>query len=377
MSDLKGASFFLCVVITLFPVFFSTSIVKANVTGLELSQKIAEDATRPTESWPLPAAGPPALPGKTLVYIAEDLRNGGILGVGTGVREAAAAIDWKVHILDVGSKEERRQAVFAEAFSLKPDGVILGGMDGRANATYLSQFEKAGIPIAGWHVAPFPGPVEGTPIRVNITTDSLEVARVAAHYAIADSEGTASVVIFTDSRFAIALQKSASMAEVIAQCKECTVLEIKDLALDTVAEQMTEVTGDLLDKYGERWQYSLAINDLYFDHAVASLVMRGYSADAPPFSISAGDGSPSAFLRIQNDSYQKATVPEPLLFHGWQLIDELNRLMQNQPASGYITPPHMVTGKNIWPKEERLNLFDPKNDYRKDYLHNWRQGSRQ
>jgi ribose transport system substrate-binding protein len=376
LADSKGISLFLCA-IALSSLFFCSWPLRVNATSLEFSRKITVEAQRPTENWPLPPAGPPGLVGKTIVYIGEDLRNGGILGVGSGVREAAAAMGWNIKIMDIGSREERRKDVFAEAFSVKPDGIILGGLDGQANAVYLTQFEKAGIPIAGWHVAPLPGPVEGTPIQINIATDSLEVARVAAHYVIADSQGAASVVIFTDDRYAIALKKSTTMAEVIGSCKECTVLETRNLALDTVAQHMPDATGDLLDKYGERWQYSLAVNDLYFDHAVASLVMRGCKADGPPYSISAGDGSPSAFLRIQNDSYQNATIPEPLLFHGWQLIDELNRLMQNQQPSGYITPPHIVSKKNIWSKMERLNLFDPKNNYRKHYLRNWGQESRQ
>ncbi|WP_136805176.1 substrate-binding domain-containing protein [Desulfosediminicola flagellatus] len=350
---------------------------KAELTGLELSRQIARDATKPTESWPLPSAGPVALDNQTIVYIGEDLRNGGILGVGAGVREAARSIGWKVYFFDIGSRDEFRESVFSEAFSKRPDGIILGGMDGVANAVFLNRFEEAGIPVVGWHVAPFPGPVAGTPIQVNVTTDSLEVARTAAHYVIADSEGEAKVILFTDSRFAIALKKSSTMQEIIGACEKCTVLETLDIELDEVAQQVPQAVEKLLNKYGERWHYSLGINDLYFDYFVTPLVMNGYQPDGAPLSISAGDGSPSAFLRIQNDSYQKATVPEPLLFHGWQLIDELNRLLQKHPPSGYISPPHIVTKDNIWPKHDHLNLFDPENGYRNSYLRSWGKGSKQ
>lgn len=340
-------------------------------TGLELSRAIARKATSPTRDWPLPPKGPAAVPGKTIVYIGEDLRNAGILGVATGIREAGAAIGWKLHFLDIGSKDDKRAAVFEEALALKPDGLILGGMDGVANSRYLKPFSEAGIPITGWHVAPFPGPVAGTSILLNVTTDSLAVARVAAHYVIADSGAAASTVIFTDSRFAIALKKSETMAQVIRSCEGCSVLAIEDIALDQASGKMPAATARLLQKYGPSWQYSLGINDLYFDHAVSTLVLEGLEPDGPPFSISAGDGSSSAFLRIQNNSYQRATVPEPLLFHGWQLIDEMNRIFSGRTPSGYVTPPHIVTRKNIWPKTERTNLFDPDNGYRDFYLQSW------
>ena len=338
---------------------------------LALSRQIAETAMEDTSGWPLPPAGPAAAKNKLIVYVAEDLRNGGILGVGSGVCEAAESIGWRCRVFDIGSLDAKREAIFAEVFELEPDGVVLGGLDAHASLRYLERFKDAAIPIVGWHVAPFPGVVEETPIAVNIATDSKDVARVAAHYVIADSGGKASVILLTDSRFAIALKKSDIMAEIIQSCEGCEVLEVLDVSLESVNVQMPDVINALIGKYGERWNYTLCINDLYYDSSVTSLVLAGNDPGGPPFNISAGDGSPSAFLRIRSGSYQKATVPEPLLFHGWQLVDELNRIFSNKPPSGYVTPPHIVTRKNIWPKDEGLNLFDIKNNYREHYSRSW------
>ena len=353
-----------------FHLLFAFSTQAAN-DGYEQSWKIANDATASTELWPLPPKGPMAFPGKKVVYIGEDLRNGGILGVGRGIREAAVAIGWRVLVLDIGTNDAKRASIFQTALDMKPDGVILGGLDGMANKQFLTPFKEADIPIVGWHTSPFPGQVGGTPIAVNITTDSLDVARAAAHYAIADSKGEASAVIFTDSRFKIALEKSTAMTEILRSCKACTLLEIQDLALDKAGQLMPDVATMLLNKYGEEWGYSLGINDLYFDHIITTLVMRGGSPCGKPYNISAGDGSPSAFLRIRNRSYQKATVSEPLIFHGWQLIDELNRLFHKLPPSGYITPPHIVTHENIGAKADGMIFFDPQNGYRNNYLNSW------
>ena len=44
--------------------------------------------------WDGPTAGPKALSGKTVVVVAADMKNGGVLGVANGVEEAAAAIGW-------------------------------------------------------------------------------------------------------------------------------------------------------------------------------------------------------------------------------------------------------------------------------------------
>lgn len=322
--------------------------------------------------WDGPRSGPSAQPGKSIVYIAEDLRNAGILGVGEGIREACRTIGWSLSILDIGIGGAARKAVFEKALVMEPDGIILGGMDAVANNRFLGRFSRVGIPVIGWHVAPFPGPVAGTPVIVNVTTDSLEVARTAVKFAIADSGGRAGVVIFTDNRFAIARKKSGLMAEIIESASGCTLLAVENVALTGTAAAMPGVIRSLLSRFKGRWTHAIGINDLYFDHAMAELIFAGLPPEGPPVNISAGDGSPSAFLRIANTSYQKATVPEPLLLHGWQMVDELNRALWRKPASGYVNPPYLVTTENIGIKSIRNDLFDPDNGYRDHYTAIWR-----
>ena len=133
-----------------------------------------------TGQWAMPVTGPAALPEQTIVFIGEDLRNGGILGVAFGVREAVTAIGWKVRFFDIGSKDENRQRVYREALDLRPSGVILAGIDAITNQDFLKGFDAARIPVVGWHVASAPGPVDNTPVKWNVATDSAEVAKVAA-----------------------------------------------------------------------------------------------------------------------------------------------------------------------------------------------------
>ena len=332
----------------------------------------AGGSSDPTRDWPLPPLGPPGLDEKTIAFIGEDLRNAGNLGVGAGVKEAARRMGWEVRFFDIGSREDLRKTVFQRVVSLRPDGIVLGGVDALKNLEFITPLARVGIPVIGWHAAPDPGPIPGTPVQVNVATDSVTVARAAAQFVIADSKGQAGVVIFTDSRFAIAQKKAATMAKMIEDCKGCTLLEVVDLSLDRTAALMPDTTRRLLREYDGRWQYSLAINDLYFDHAMAALVMDGRQPEGPPSNISAGDGSPSAMLRITYGGYQTATVPEPLIFQGWQLVDEMNRLMQGAPPSGYTTPACIITQKDLAPGNDRIGIFDPANGYRQAYLNSWK-----
>jgi len=208
-------------------------------------------------------------------------------------------------------------------------------------------------------------------VRWDVATDPGLVAQAAASYVVEHAQGKAGVVLFTDSRFGIALKKSEAMAERLAECGQCTLLEVVDLSLETVGEEMPGVVKRLMRQYGKRWQYTLAINDLYFDHAASILAMLGHGPCDPPYNISAGDGSASAFIRIRKNIYQTATVPEPLLFHGWQCVDELNRVLQGKEPSGFIAPPVLITRENIDRQKKMLDFFEPDNGYRKIYLRIW------
>jgi ribose transport system substrate-binding protein len=107
------------------------------------------------------------------------------------------------------------------------------------------------------------------------------------------------------------------MEAAIKKCGGCTVLEFVDSPIGESSQRMPQLTTTLLQKYGDKWTYSLAINDLYFDFMGPSLAAAGKKGDGAPKAISAGDGSESAFQRIRAKQYQAGTVPEPLNEQGW------------------------------------------------------------
>ena len=95
----------------------------------------------------------------------------------------------------------------------------------------------------------------------------------------------------------------------------------------------------------KRWTHALAINDVVFDDAPPALIAAGVSSRGLS-PRSAGEGSSSAFLRLQAQTFQTSTAAEPLNEQGWQLLDGLNRLLAHQPVSGFVTPAPLVTTAN-------------------------------
>lgn len=321
-------------------------------------------------AWDGPTSGPKAQEGKTIVVLAGDLKNGGILGVTTGVEEAAAAVGWQVKVLDGAGSIGGRTAAFGQAMALKPDGIIINGFDAVEQAPALEQAKAAGIPLVAWHAGPVIGPDEKTGLFANISTDAMEVSKAAANWAYADAQGKPGVVIFTDSTYAIAIAKADKMKAEI-EALGGTVLEYVDTPIAETSQRMPQLTTSLLQKYGDQWTHSLAINDLYFDFMGPSLAAAGKGGTDAPINVAAGDGSESAYQRIRAGQFQKVTVAEPLNLQGWQLVDELNRAFAGEKWSGYLSPLHVVTADNVEFDGGPKNAFDPDNGYRDEYRKIW------
>ncbi len=135
---------------------------------------------------------------------------------------------------------------------------------------------------------------------------------------------------------------------------------------------MPQLTTSLMQRYGDKWTYSLAINDLYYDFMGPLSAPPARHRDGPPHNISGGDGSESAYQRIRTGQFQVATVPEPLTMQGWQLVDELNRAFAGEQPSGYFAPVHLVVKDNVAFDGGDKNIYDPDNGYRDAYRKIWK-----
>lgn len=322
------------------------------------------------EAWDGPTSGPKAAEGKTIVVLAGDMKNGGILGVTKGVEEAAAAIGWDIRVLDGAGSISGRTGAFGQALALKPDGIVINGFDAVEQQAAMKQAADAGIPMVSWHASPEIGPDEKAGVFANVSTDPMAVSASAAQWAFADAEGKPGVVIFTDSTYAIAIAKADRMKEEIEKLGG-TVLEYVDTPIADTSNRMPTLTTALLQRYGDKWTHSLAINDIYFDFMGPSLAAAGKKGSDRPTAVAAGDGSESAYWRIRNGDYQSVTVAEPLNLQGWQLVDELNRAFAGEAWSGYTSPLHVVTKENIAFDGGENNIFDPGNNYRDEYKKIW------
>lgn len=335
--------------------------------ALSGARAVVDSAPSPLSAYRGPLRGPPAQPRAPVVFVAADVSDDGIAGVARGVQQAAREIGWPLEIINGEANVAVERGALLAALRRRPGGIILGGVDAAQQQAALREARARGVPVVGWHSAVQPGPDRKLGLFTNVTSDPSQVARLAADYAIAASGGTAGVVIFTDSEYAIDTYTARAMKSDVSKCPRCSVLTMIDTPSAAAATGMGGILAALLQRFGKRFTYLLAVNGQYVTGATIALTDAGRGGNRPPFSIAAGEGDETEFARIRSDNYQEASVAEPLNLQGWQLIDELNRARAGQPPSGYVAPPHLITRADV----PNGAVFDPASGYRANYLRIW------
>lgn len=338
-------------------------------TALAEAERAVQQAEKTDSAWNGPTGGPAAVPGKTIVYVAQTMTNPGVAGTAKGVREAAKTIGWNVRVIDGQGTPTGIQAAFGQAVTLRPSGIVIGGFDPHLTSQQVAKAGADHIPLIGWHAVGSPGPSRNPELFSNITTKVQDVAKISADWIITHSHGDAGVVMFTDASIPFARNKSDLIKKELATCPGVRLLTEENIPISDTSSRTPQEVSSLLSRFRDRWTHSIAINDIYFADAAPALRAARRKGAGAPFNIGAGDGDPSAFQRIDSRQFQAATVPEPLAEQGWQIVDEFNRAFSGAPASGYVAPVHIATVAN----SAGLTAWEPRG-YRAAYRRIWGNG---
>ena len=341
----------------------------------EKAKAYLANVAAPVTKWDGPTSGPKSVGKKLVVIVLTDGRNGGAQGAADGATEAAKALGWEVRQFDGQGSVPGRATALQQAIAMKPAGILNAGIDSKEQAPLFEQAAAAGIKVVGWHAGPQAGPDKDIPsVFTNVTTDPAEVAASAGFEAVwkASQGADCGVILFTDSIYAIATAKTNFSKAAVEGYSKCKVLEVADTPIGDLSNRMGQLTTSLLSKYGKKWTFSIAVNDLYYDFSAPALQAAGVDpANGYPQQISSGDGSVPAFKRIRDKQYQLATVAEPLNLQGWIMVDEMNRALAGDKPSGFVPHVHLFTAENLDQDGGPENRFDPGNGYRDEYKKIW------
>jgi len=329
--------------------------------------KVAKASQRQNH-WDGPADGPKLQAKKRVVFIGGDMMIPAISELFKSTKDAAALAGWQVLLIDCRGACYNGQPVINQAVGMKPDGIILAGVDAISQARGLAKAQEKKVVVVGWHALSKPGPVDG--FFTDIGNNPRDAGQIAALFGVTEASSRMGMVILTDNSTPYMAAKSAAAVEIIKQCESCRLLSVEEVPVSEAQVKLQATMEDLVKRYGSKWTHVLAVSDAYFDvmekPAVAAVI-----ASNKLKGISAGDGSASAYQRLHGATIQIGTIPEPVSMQGWQLVDELNRAFSAVLPSGFVMPVHLVSDQNIAFDGGFKNMFDPDSDYRNQYKKYW------
>lgn len=322
----------------------------------------------PQTKWEGPTSAPAPVKGASIVYLSGDEQNDISREYGLYMEQAAAHLGWTLTVIDGKGSPANWVAGFNQAIALKPTGIAIFA-DAKSLQGPIRTAVERGIPVVGLHAASLPGPQPDLHLFVNIQEDPREIGKAEADWAIADSNGTARVVVITHNEYQIAETKSGATRDEVQRCPHCKVLDYANFPASEAAQRMPQLTTSWVQRFGIPI-YITSVGDNDLDFAVPSLRAAG----VPPAQakLIGADGNRSAYERIRKGGqYQVVTVSEPIELQAYQAIDELNRAFNKAPPSGFVQPPYLVTPRNVNAEGGDKDLFVPSNDYKAHYLKIW------
>lgn len=331
---------------------------KGDVPASEVAAvKSAENNKTP---WAGPSSSPKPPAKLSIVDVSQDETNAGNDGVANGLAQAAKVLGWNYKEIDGNATLSGMVSALNQAIALKPQAIALESVPTDGTTPELKKAAADGIALVGWHVANDPGKIKGTPLYWNVSTSPFQIAKIAADYAIVASCGEAHAIELTDMTYPIDVEKNAGFDAAFKLSKTSSI-KIDNYPFGSrstlTGPQVTAITQKQPDV-----NWFLTINDDYFDYAIPTLRADGIQ----PGSInldSAGDGSPNAFQRIRENSWQVATVPEPLNEQGWIMADEIDRAVNHKPPFNFVTTVHLTVHGNVDADGGAKNVYTPGDNY--------------
>lgn len=322
----------------------------------------------PQTKWEGPTSAPRPATDKFIVYLSGDEQNDISREYGLYMKQAAAHLGWRLTVIDGKGSPANWVAGFNQAIALKPAGIAIFA-DAKSLQGPIRTASEHGITVIGLHAASLPGPQPDLHLFVNIQEDPREIGKAEADWAIADSKGSARVVVITHNEYQIAETKSAATRDAIAACHGCKVLDYANFPASAAAQRMPQLTTSWVQRFGLPI-YITSVGDNDLDFAVPSLRASGVPPEKA--KLIGADGNRSAYERIRKGhEYQVVTVSEPIELQAYQAIDEFNRAFNKAPPSGFVQPPYLVTPANVNTSGGKHDIFVPQNDYKAHYLAIW------
>lgn len=319
--------------------------------------KLTQRPTQIPETTPLDSPPPK---GKTISY----LQCGAPVCVTLGnyLKQAAAAVGWKVNVIDEGGTPETVKAAWDEAIRQKPDAIVpTGGFPHEIFGDELKQAKSMNIPVVGHSEAVPADPATGFIAMVSGPERQKQIGTDEADWIIAATDGKAKT-FFIDSGYPInGLQLKALKAQMAKECPD-------SCSVDSYQAPVTSIGKDLAGKVASQMQAHPDTDYLvpaFGDMAIGiPAALAASSIKQPPMLTQEPSAPNMPDIRKGALVSLNGSGPESM----WGIVDTLARYFNKQDFPAEIPLPEWFITKDNAPSEDS---FPTVVDYQQQFKKLW------
>lgn len=336
----------------------------------------------------LPISAPKPQAGQNVWLISCSQAGEGCSAPAEGAEEAAAVVGWDLTIVDGKGRPDVFASAIRSAVADDADGIILDAIDCIAAKSALQDARKAGTKIFAFYAFDCNDPIlkdQSEPLfdaelsfGNGVTfIDYVEKvqSRSAADYIIAQTEGKAKIIEFTEDDLVITQHLKKGFEDRIKDCEGCEIVKKVPFNLDDF------VTGKLGGKAEAALTQNPDANVLYspYDSALTvgiaqAVVASGRNDD---ILVTGNEGLTPNIGFTQDNKGQDFITGLPARWVGWAAIDSMNRLLQGEPQVDQGLGLQNIDEKGPFPTQ--TSFYDgnmnpdgtPKQDYAANFKKIW------
>lgn len=317
----------------------------------------------PAFQGPTEAIDVSSLKGKTVWILVNSMQNPFNAVIGQAAADALERAGIKSKLVDgMGQPSEWSRQV-SEAVAQKADAIIDSGEATELLAGPLKDVAAASIPFVEAINTTGAAPTEGVGSRVVV--DFGHSGEVQAAYAIAESGGKGSVLIFGDDEFPTEkVRVDAQVQYFKDHCPDCKVT-VKNEQLATLATSVPADTQSILRANPDiKWILPA------YDY-LGGFVVQGLQQGAlTGVNVVGADAVSQQLDQIRSGPYYVADVGETPVWCGWAAADAIMRLMLGKDAPNEEIPVKLFTKDNLPPSSnDPADLFGT--DFQTPLLQLW------
>lgn len=335
----------------------------------------------------MPSTSPTPLPDQNIWIISCTQAAEGCSQPAAGAKEAGESLGWQMTVFDGQSNPDTIAAGIRSAIADQADGIILSAVDCVTAKSALQEAHDAGIKVYGIGALdcddPFAG--SGEPLfDASSTYDDGRsfaeyaedvYARSIADYAIAETDGKAQIIAFTQEDNLAARHLVRGFEKRIEECSTCTIVdEVPITFSDLVSGKLQSKASAALTRNPQA-DVVFAPYDTALILGISQAVVASGRKD--DLLVPGGEGLTPNIDFVRDDKGQTSIAGSPANWVGWAAIDGMNRVLNGEPNvdSGI----GIQTLDREGPLPESTTYYDgnidadgnPKQDYKAAYAKLW------